>query len=58
MSSSRREPPPPPPLVIEDGFETTPAGAPPAKITVNGENKGDSIAVTDAVAATGASVCN
>ncbi len=47
------KPPPPPPLSIDDGFELTPVGAAPAKAQLQVENKGDSIAVTDAVAATG-----
>lgn len=47
-------PPPPPPLVIQNDFELTPVGAAPAKTQVNGENKGDSITVTDTLAAGGA----
>ncbi|MHB8972748.1 MAG: right-handed parallel beta-helix repeat-containing protein [Pirellulaceae bacterium] len=47
------EPPPPPPLSIDDGFEATPAGAAPEKAQLQVENKGDVIAVTDTVAASG-----
>ncbi len=47
------EPPPPPPLVIDDGFEDTPLEAGPADAEVNVERRGDAIAVTDSVAATG-----
>jgi hypothetical protein len=46
-------PPPPPPLVLDDGFEETAVGQPPADGHVYAENKGDSILVTDKVAATG-----
>jgi len=46
-------PPPPPPLVVRDDFEATPVGAQPAEARVHTERKGDSIAVTDRVAATG-----
>jgi Right handed beta helix region len=47
------DPPPAPPLAVDDDFELTPVGAPPADATVQVENVG-SIAVTDEVAATGA----
>jgi hypothetical protein len=40
-------------LRIENDFELTPVGAAPAKTQVNGENKGDSIAVTDTQSAAG-----
>lgn len=46
-------PPPPPPLVFRDEFETSPLGARPAYAVTNLEHKGDSIAVTDEVAASG-----
>ncbi|MHB0960687.1 MAG: right-handed parallel beta-helix repeat-containing protein [Pirellulaceae bacterium] len=46
-------PPPPPPLSIDEDFESTPPGAASAKAQLQLENKGDSIAVTDAVAAGG-----
>jgi hypothetical protein len=47
------EPPPPPPLTLEDDFESTPVDAAPAGAQVHLENKGDSISVTDSVAASG-----
>jgi hypothetical protein len=47
-------PPPPPPLEINDDFESTPIGSPPAKATVFVENRGDFIHVTDETAAGGA----
>jgi hypothetical protein len=47
------EPPPPPPLAFEDDFESTPVGAAPQRARVYVENKGDSIAVTDEVTASG-----
>ena len=47
------EPPPPPPLLIDDDFEASPVGAQPADARSFVENKGDSIAVTDEVAAGG-----
>ncbi len=47
------EPPPPPPLTVDDDFESTPVGAVPALATIQSENKGDSITVTDQTAAGG-----
>ena len=47
------EPPSPPPLAVDDDFEKTPVGAAPALADINTENKGDSIRVTDQVAAGG-----
>lgn len=47
------DPPPPPPFVLDEGFEEQPAGSPPVYGTANLEHKGDSIVVTDKVAATG-----
>ena len=47
------DPPPPPPLMVDDDFESTPVGAVPATANVQSENKGDSITVTDQVAAGG-----
>jgi len=46
-------PPPPPPLVFRDDFETSPLGAKPGYAQTNVEGGGDSIAVTDEVAASG-----
>jgi len=46
-------PPPPAPVTIDDGFETTPVGAPPAGAVVVVEGRGDAIAVTDDRAASG-----
>ena len=46
-------PPLPPPLVVEDDFELYKVGAQPADAAVHTENKGDSIAITDEVAAGG-----
>ncbi len=46
-------PPPPPPLQFSDGFETTPVGKPPWRATLHVEGKGDTVAVTDEVAAQG-----
>ena len=47
------EPPPAPPLVLNDDFEETPVGALPGEAQVYTENKGDSVGVTDEVAAGG-----
>ncbi len=47
-------PPPPPPLEVNDDFEFTPAGSPPADADVNVENRGDFIRVTDETAVGGA----
>jgi hypothetical protein len=46
-------PPLPPPLQIDDDFEFTPVGSPPADAEVNVENHGDLIHVTDETAAGG-----
>ena len=46
-------PPPPPPLVLHEDFEATPVKAAPAYAVTQVENKGDSIGVTDVVAAGG-----
>lgn len=46
-------PPPPPPLQLKDDFEATPVGRPPAEAQVGMEGKGDSLAVTDEIAASG-----
>ncbi len=46
-------PPPPAPTPVDDGFETTVAGAVPDLATVSGEEKGASIRVTDEKAAGG-----
>lgn len=46
-------PPAPPPLQVNDDFEFTPVGAPPADAEANVENRGDFIRVTDEVAAGG-----
>ena len=47
-------PPPPPPLTIDDDFELTPVGGRPDHVaTLQTENKGASIAVTDETAASG-----
>lgn len=48
------EPPPPPPLIFTNTFENSPIGAKPRDAHVNVEKKGDSIAVTGEIAATGA----
>jgi hypothetical protein len=45
--------PPPEPQTIDDGFEETPVGQPPARAQVSGEEKGASIRVTDEAAAKG-----
>jgi hypothetical protein len=42
---------PPQPTPIDDGFETTAVGQPPASAHVSEENRGDSIRVTDETAA-------
>lgn len=47
------EPPPPKPVTVDDGFEKTAAGTRPALAVVVEEGRGDSIRVTDAVAAGG-----
>lgn len=47
------EPPPPPPLTFTNGFEESPVGAKPGDAHVSVENKGDAIAVSAEVAATG-----
>jgi hypothetical protein len=46
-------PPPPPPMEVDDDFELSPVGAPPADAQANVENKGDAIIVTDETAAGG-----
>ena len=46
-------PPPPAPVPIDDDFETTPPGSPPAHAVVVVENRGDAIVVTDEGAAAG-----
>ena len=46
-------PPPEPPLTLNDDFEAYPVGARPAYAQAFAENKGDSIEVTDQVAASG-----
>jgi hypothetical protein len=46
-------PPPAHPLRLEDGFEKTSPGAPPRRARIIVENKGDSITVTDELAASG-----
>ncbi|MGE5612234.1 MAG: right-handed parallel beta-helix repeat-containing protein, partial [Bacillota bacterium] len=46
-------PAPPKPLSINDGFESTPAGNPPAKAQVSGEEHGASIRVSNTRAAAG-----
>ena len=49
--------PPPPPqakaIEIDDGFEDTPVGATPKRAQVSGEERGASIRITDAQAASG-----
>lgn len=50
---ARPEPPPAPPLVIDDGFETTPVGEPPADAYSSLGGAGAAIAVTEEQAATG-----
>jgi len=47
------DPPPPPPLVLNEDFELCPVGAKPGEGTLNLENKGDSILVTNETAAAG-----
>jgi hypothetical protein len=47
-------PPDPPPVAIRDDFEATPVGGKPQDAQANVENKGDSIAVIDETAASGA----
>jgi hypothetical protein len=44
---------PPQPAPVDDGFEQTPVGQPPALAQVSEENRGDSIRVTDETAASG-----
>lgn len=46
-------PPPPPPLEVNDDFEFTPVGSPPADAEANVEKQGDFIRVTDETAAGG-----
>ena len=46
-------PPPPPPLDLKDGFEDTPVGSRPEDATVYMEFRGESVAVTNELAATG-----
>lgn len=46
-------PPPPAPLRLDDGFEQTPLGQPPAQAHVSGEEAGASIRVSDERAASG-----
>ena len=46
-------PPPPAPLTLDDGFEKTPVGSPPAHAHVSGEESGASIRVSDQRSATG-----
>ena len=46
-------PPPPKPVPVNDGFEETPVKEPPTLVTLYEEGRGDSIRVTDEVAATG-----
>lgn len=46
-------PPPPPPLSLEDGFEDTALGGRPEDATVYMEFRGESVAVTNELAATG-----
>ncbi len=46
-------PPPPPPLKIDEDFELAGVGTQPVSAKVYTENKGDSVQVTDKVAATG-----
>jgi len=46
-------PPPPPPLTLDEGFETTPVGAPPPGAVVSCDGATDRLAVTDQLAATG-----
>jgi len=45
--------PEPPPLSLREDFETTPVGKPPAEAHISVENKGDSLAVTEEIAASG-----
>ena len=47
------EPPPPPPLVFTNSFEDSPLGSAPSAAHLNVENKGDSIGVTEDMAASG-----
>jgi hypothetical protein len=44
---------PPKPMPIDDGFEQTPVGQPPAQAQLNEENRGDSVRVTEETAASG-----
>ncbi len=46
-------PPPPKPVAVDDGFEKTPAGQPPALATLFVEGRGDSIRVAAETAAAG-----
>ncbi len=46
-------PPPPPPLQLKDDFEVAAVGKPPVEAQVSVEGKGDSLAVTDEIAASG-----
>ena len=46
-------PPPPPPLTLDEGFETTPVGAPPRDAVVSCDGATERLAVTDRIAATG-----
>ncbi|MFA6546750.1 MAG: right-handed parallel beta-helix repeat-containing protein, partial [Limisphaerales bacterium] len=46
-------PPEPPPIQISEGFEHGTVGSPPWGVTLHTENKGDSILITDKIAATG-----
>lgn len=46
-------PPPPPPLELTDDFETTSVSSPPAEAHLSVEGKGDSLAITDEIAASG-----
>jgi hypothetical protein len=45
--------PPPPPLEVSDGFELTPVGGPPENTQAYTEKRGDSLGVTEEIAATG-----
>jgi hypothetical protein len=46
-------PAPPGPVTVDDDFEKTPAGQPPGLAVVSEEDRGDSIRVSDAAAASG-----
>jgi hypothetical protein len=46
-------PPPPPPLTLDEGFETTPGGAPPPHAVVSCGGATDRVAVTEEIAARG-----